>query len=182
MSRTFTVYANTITARTPGGLMDTQTFASAEEAQSRAAVCRYALTWDGTPFKDCSDVRGKNGGVDCAMSLVRWFVDTGRLPPFDPRPYPPQWLLHKDEERFLDWVVGKLGGVETEHPSIGDVSVFRFGRTFSHGALDIGNGEIMHAYTKSHICEVGLRCESDLAFLPTGKPRPVKHFRIEART
>jgi hypothetical protein len=72
----------------------------------RATVVAEAKTWLGTPFRDQADVKG--GGVDCAMLLVRVFVDTGIVAPLDPRPYPTQWHLHQSEERFIK-VIERFG-------------------------------------------------------------------------
>src|ERR1700691_1077881 len=77
-------------------------FESEDEATARRRFIAEAFSWVGTPFRDCADVKGPNGAVDCAMLLVRCAVDAGMIPAdFDPRPYQPQWLLHRDEERVL---------------------------------------------------------------------------------
>ncbi len=76
----------------------------ADEAAQRAAIVREARSWIGTPYHNCADVKGRNGGVDCGMLLVRVFVDTGLVAPFDPRPYPPDWHLHRSEEKYLGFV------------------------------------------------------------------------------
>jgi cell wall-associated NlpC family hydrolase len=102
------------------------------EAAERVAFVAEAKTWLGTPFRDQGDVKG--GGVDCAMLLVRSAVGTGLIAPFDPRPYPPQWHLHRDEERFLG-IVTKLGAEVVREPLPGDVIVYRVGRCFSHGGI-----------------------------------------------
>src|SRR5215469_10862476 len=91
------------------------------ETCQRAAVVAEAKSWLKTPFRDQADVKG--AGVDCAMLLVRCFVDTGIVAPLDPRPYPPQWHLHRDEERFLEIVV-KLGTEVGRAPIPGDVIVY----------------------------------------------------------
>lgn len=116
----------------------------------RAAVVAEAWRWVGTPYHHLGDVRGPGGGVDCAMLLVRCFVDTGVLPPFDPRPYSPQWHLNQDGERYLEWL--ERYGVQTTTPVPGDVGVWRFGqrlRPFSHGAIlvegDARSGVVVHA-------------------------------------
>ena len=49
------------------------------ESEQRASVIAEAMSWIGTPFRDQSDVKG--AGVDCAMLLVRCFVDTSVVPP-----------------------------------------------------------------------------------------------------
>ncbi len=72
------------------------------EAEQRAAVVAEARSWIGTRYHNCADVKG--AGVDCGMLLVRVFVDTGLCQPFDPRPYPPDWHLHRSEERYLGFL------------------------------------------------------------------------------
>jgi hypothetical protein len=67
------------------------------------------------------------------MLIVRVFVDTGLCAPFDPRPYPPDWHLHRGEERYLGFVFDRCHEVETPRP--GDVAVYRFGRCYSHGGI-----------------------------------------------
>ena len=58
----------------------------------RAALARHALS-------SLADIPGV--GVDCAMMLVRVFCDLGLVEPFDPRPYTRDWMLHRDDERYL---------------------------------------------------------------------------------
>ncbi len=161
-------------------------FATAEAAQGRCAFVKEAWSWLGTPFRDCSDIKGPNGAVDCAMLLVRSAVDTGRLSPFDPRkpefggPYSPQWMLHKREERFVDWMV-KLGACEVDHPRVGDIVLFQFGHTFSHGAVLVNSEEIVHAWAAAGMVINSMLDEPLLSFLalPQGKyPRPRRYFDI----
>jgi cell wall-associated NlpC family hydrolase len=161
--------------------VETHEFESAAEAIARLRIVAEALSWIGTPFKNCSDVKGARGGVDCAMLLVRSYVDTGRLRPFDPRPYPPQWHVNQREQRFLGWVHDQLGGREIETPRLGDVAIYQYGRCFSHGGIVINQDEIVHAYAKSEICHVSLMTETDLCFLPSGKPRPRMFFEVGSR-
>lgn len=116
-----------------------------ELAQARLRVVAEAMRWVHTPYRHHGDVLGL--GVDCAMLLVRVFVDTGLVEPFDPRPYSPQWHLHRNAERYLDWFTKVADPTETPKP--GDVAVWRFGRTFSHGAIlvsgDGKTGTVVHA-------------------------------------
>lgn len=114
------------------------------EAEQRAAVVAAARSWIGTPYHNCADVKG--AGVDCGMLLVRVFVDTGLCPPFDPRPYPPDWHLHRNAERYLSFIFDR--GCEIASPQPGDVAVFRFGRCYSHGGIVTRTKPttIVHAY------------------------------------
>jgi len=101
------------------------------EITQRAAVVAEARSWLKTPYHPMGDVKG--AGVDCGMLLVRVFVDTGLCAPFDPRPYAPDWMLHRNEERYLGFVFDRTK--EVERPMPGDVMVFRFGRCYSHGGI-----------------------------------------------
>ena len=101
------------------------------ERAQRACVVTEARSWIGTPYHNCADIKG--AGVDCGMLLVRVFVDTGLCPPFDPRPYPIDWHLHRNEERYLAFVFDR--GREIAAPLPGDVMVLRYGRCYSHGGI-----------------------------------------------
>jgi cell wall-associated NlpC family hydrolase len=114
------------------------------EAEQRARVIAEARKWIGTPYKNCADIRGV--GVDCGMLLVRVFVDTDLCEPFDPRPYPADWHLHRIEERYLGFIFDRCAEVAAPQP--GDVVVFRYGRTYSHGGIVTNTDPltIVHAY------------------------------------
>jgi cell wall-associated NlpC family hydrolase len=109
---------------------------------TREDVVREARSWLGTPFHDCADVKG--AGVDCAMMLVRVFVDLGVVPPFDPRPYYPQWFLHSSESRFLNWMRKLARPIEVAQA--GDVVLFSFGHQAAHGAIIVDDDSMVHAY------------------------------------
>ncbi len=101
------------------------------EIAQRAAVVAEARSWISTPYHNCADIKGV--GVDCGMLLVRVFVDAGLCPPFDPRPYPIDWHLHRSEERYLGFVFDR--SAEVAEPQPGDVMVLRYGRCYSHGGI-----------------------------------------------
>ncbi len=170
----------TLAVPTPTGPEST-TFASADEAGARAAFIEEAISWIGTPFRDCADVKGRSGAVDCAMLLTRCAVDTGLVPAFDPRPYPPRWHLHRDEERFTSWIEHRLGGREVPSPRPGDIVVWRFGRTFSHGAVCVGAGEVVHAWSAAGCVLASRMDEPMLASIGLGVAcvaRPVRFFDL----
>ncbi|QXX74231.1 hypothetical protein [Methylovirgula sp. HY1] len=114
------------------------------EAEQRAAVVAEARSWIGTPYHNCADIKGV--GVDCGMLLIRCFVDTGLCAPFDPRPYPPDWHLHRGDERYLGFVFDRCA--ETQEGAPGDVIVFRYGRCYSHGGIVTNAAPLrfVHAY------------------------------------
>ena len=99
---------------------------AAPEAAQRAAVVAEARSWIGTPYHHQADIKG--AGVDCAMILVRVWVDLGLVPAFDPRPYPIDWHLHQAEERYLAQLQARAVFVDAPLP--GDIVVWRYGRTF----------------------------------------------------
>ena len=115
------------------------------EASERAAVVARARRWIGTPYHPGADLIGV--GVDCGMLLVRVFVDCGLCPPFDPRPYAPDWHLHRSEERYLGFVFAHCQERADVEP--GDVVVFRYGRCYAHGGIVTGCAPLtlVHAYS-----------------------------------
>ena len=116
--------------------------ADSETAQ-RAAVVGEARSWIGTPYHNCADIKG--AGVDCAMLLAEVYERCGLVAHVDAGYYPPDWHLHRDAERYLDRLLLYAREVEGL-PLPGDAAVFRFGRTFSHGAIVIAWPVVIHAY------------------------------------
>jgi hypothetical protein len=88
----------------------------------------------------------KGAGVDCAMLLSEVYAAAGLIEPFDPRPYPTDWMLHRDDERFLGFLLDRSHQVEK--PEVGDVAVLRVGRAFAHGAIvtRVDPLTILHAF------------------------------------
>lgn len=115
-----------------------------EEIQAqREAVVAEALTWLRTPYHHMGDIKGV--GVDCAMLLVRVYAAVGLVPPdLEPRPYPADWHLHRSDERYLGFLDQYSVPVQT--PGLGDVAVYQFGRCYSHGAIIVGENEVVHSY------------------------------------
>lgn len=131
--------------------------------EQEAAVVAQARRWLGTPYHHAADVLGV--GVDCAMLPVRVFTDAGIVHGVeDPRPYPPDWHLHRSEERYLRWMQ-RYGyrvrrGWEVRP---GDMALFKFGRCVSHGGIvetvgadpimihaDRDAGEVTRCEVRSH--------------------------------
>lgn len=112
------------------------------ERVQREQVIEIAKTWLGTPYHHQGAVKG--AGVDCAFILIKVFHEAGLIPDIDPRPYPPDWHMHRNEEKYLGWV--KQYAVPVRTPLPGDLAVFKFGRCVSHGAIVIEWPFIIHAY------------------------------------
>ncbi len=147
-----------------------------QEQEQRAAVVAEARRWIGTHYHHAADVRG--AGIDCGMLIVRVFVDTGLCAPFDPRPYAPDWHLHRSEERYLGFVFDRCS--EIEDPQAGDIIVFRYGRCYSHGGIITLARPLtfVHAYLPAHcVLEEALAQNLDLSS-PKRKLKFFSYWRI----
>jgi len=110
--------------------------------EQRAEIVQEAMSWIHTPYHHAADVKGV--GVDCAMILIRIYSKLGHIPmDVDPRPYPQHWYLHHDEERYLGWIWKYAEKVDVPLP--GDIALYRFGRTISHGGIIMDDKTLLHA-------------------------------------
>lgn len=113
---------------------------------ARERVVREALSWVGTPYHHHGRLRGV--GVDCAMLLAEVYSAAGVIERPAPGIYPVDWHLHRNEEIFLGWL-GRVGAWRTDEPRPGDVAIYRFGRTFSHGAVVVDDElRVVHSYIR----------------------------------
>ena len=110
----------------------------------RTAVVEEAKRWLRTPWMHRSRIRGV--GVDCAQLLIGVFSGAGVIEAFDTGEYPVDWMLHRDEERFLWWLKQYMAPTVAALP--GDVVLWRFGRAFSHAAIVIDWPVVIHAFRK----------------------------------
>lgn len=133
----------------------------------RQRIVDEARTWLGTPYHHRGRVKG--AGVDCAMLLCEVYYEVGALPYIDPGYYPADWHLHRSDEKYLGWL--KRYGREVAEPQVGDVVLWQFGRCYSHGAIYIGGGDIIHSYL-SIGCSVGSL--NDAVF----EGRNVRYFEV----
>ena len=136
----------------------------------RERVVAEALSWLRTPYHHLANVKGV--GTDCAMLVVAVYKACGLVPAsLDPRPYAPDWHLHRGEEKFVGWL--EQFAQPVDHAQPGDVMVWRFGRTYSHGAIVIDTaGGIVHAYQEANCVVLGNVHESMLA------SRPMQAWRV----
>jgi cell wall-associated NlpC family hydrolase len=87
--------------------------------------------------------RVKAGGVDCGMLLLEVYHEACLIPHIEPEPYPPDWALHRSEEKYLGWVQQYAHPVDTPKP--GDLALYQVGRCISHGAIVVAWPQIIHA-------------------------------------
>ena len=154
-------------------------FTPQREAEARALVVTEAKKWVGTPYIQQGDIKG--AGIDCSMLLVRCWVDIGAVEPFDPRPYAPNWHMHRSEEHYLNWMMTL--GVEVDTPKVGDVAIYQFGRCYSHGGIIIEPGVIISASSKHRICLASNVTDPWLQYFDQKctRLRPVKYFDVWAK-
>ena len=112
--------------------------------EQRKAIVDEARSWIRTPYHHLGDVKG--AGVDCAMILVRVYCDLGIAPKFDPRPYAPQWFLHRSEEIYVDWLKNYCDQIQPGEEQPGDIALFRIGRCAAHGAIIVDDNLMIHSY------------------------------------
>lgn len=137
-------------------------------AQTLSAINEAAQSWVGTPFHHAARIKG--AGVDCANLLIAVYSEAGLIEPFELEPYPQDWMLHREAERFLD-TVGRYAD-EVPVPVPGDTVVMRFGRCFSHGAILVDPQTLVHAF-------VGRPVEP--ALFSDYAERPMRYFRVRAQ-
>lgn len=118
---------------------------------TRAAIVAEARSWLGTPYHHHAKLKGI--GVDCAQILIAIYCDALELaPPQEPGHYSTQWHLHRSEEVYLQWLQA-AGARAVQTPAPGDIAMFKFGRTFSHSAIHVGDGLLVHAFMGAGVIE-----------------------------
>ena len=110
---------------------------------SRSAVVAEAFSWLRTPYNHRGRLKGI--GVDCAQFPLLVYSACGVIEPFDTGDYPPDWHLHRSEERYLGPVRRLAREIDPADLQAGDFVVYRVGRCFAHGAIVIGWPRIVHA-------------------------------------
>ena len=126
---------------------------SPDEQRQRAAVVDEGRTWRATPYHHHARLKGV--GTDCAQLLCAVYEACGLVPHVDPGHYAHDWHLHHGEELYIDWLQ-RCGAREVQTPAPADVALFRFGRTWSHGAIVTAPGWVLHAYLGRGVIETRL--------------------------
>jgi cell wall-associated NlpC family hydrolase len=117
------------------------------EAEEREAVAAEALSWLRTPYQHRQRLKGV--ACDCAGLPLEVYASVGIIPVTDVGNYSHQWHLHQSREIYLDWVRQFGREIDPNAARRGDFIVFRFGRTYSHGAIVLDPPLLIHAYAKS---------------------------------
>jgi cell wall-associated NlpC family hydrolase len=112
--------------------------------EQRNNIVRAAKEWLGTPYHHHARVKG--AGADCAMFPLAVYQECGVLPrEYAPPHYSVQWHLHRSEELYLNEIEKFVVEINAP-PRPADFVVFRFGRTYSHGAIVVEWPIVIHAY------------------------------------
>ena len=129
-----------------------------------------ALSWLGTPYHHHGRI--KHVGVDCGQLLQGVYGNIGVAAPRALQ-YAHDWHLHRSEEMFVG-IVESFGTREVYDatPLPGDIIVYKFGRCFSHGAIYVGDGRIVHSYIGLGVTLSGI-ADGMLA------DRPVRCFALD---
>jgi cell wall-associated NlpC family hydrolase len=149
-----------------------------QERDQRQRFVAAAKAYLGTPYHPGGRVKG--AGVDCLTLLSCAAEDAGLIARASIPHYPPDWHLHNGGERYMAGLL-KYTHEIAGPPQPGDIALWRFGRSFSHGAIVTEWPRIIHAYLHRCVYEENVSAAAWLNFIgengPTkGKPRPVKFF------
>lgn len=137
---------------------------------TREDVVKEALTWEGTPYHHHARVKGV--GVDCAQLPAAVYEAVGLIPHLKPR-YSEQWMMSRDEELYLSYVFPYAKEISREEVGPGDFAIWKYGRTFSHGAIVIEPPIILHAIVKARrVVRANMDEEEEL------KRRPARFFTV----
>lgn len=109
--------------------------------QWRETVVSLAQGFLGTPYVP----RGMCPGLalDCGTLLWHVYREIIPLPAF-PADYPADWALHTVDTRYLDWIAPFVQ--EVARPVRGGISVWKYGRSFSHGGIVVDKKHVIHAW------------------------------------
>lgn len=147
----------------------------------RESLLAEARAWLGTPWHHNARVKG--AGVDCGQYIIGSYVGAALVGDFQTGSYPMDWMQHQSEERFLGWVEQYLDPVQIALP--GDVVVYRFDKSYSHGGIVVEWPLILHAYRRERGVVYGDGDRGALGFehLPEGgsAPRPRLFYSIAGR-
>jgi len=115
------------------------------EAAQRAAVVEEARSWLGTPYHHMAGIKG--AGVDCAQILIEVYHAALGISKPDVGYYPIDWMMHRDEERYLGWL--REYATETDNPQAGDVLIWKYGRVFSHAGIVVDYPTMIHSFRRA---------------------------------
>jgi cell wall-associated NlpC family hydrolase len=135
----------------------------------RELIIAEARRWLRTPWMHRQRCLG--AGVDCVMLLAEVYESSGVIPHVEPEYYPIDVMHHRGGEPVIAWL-DRLAA-ETASPQPGDVVVYKFGHSYSHAGILIGNEQIIHAFRAYNQVVISSIDEGQLA----GRPRKFYSMR-----
>ena len=157
------------------------------EQEERDRMVEEALTWVGTKYENRGRVKGKAGGVDCLTLLLEVAERSGITGHIPTPKYPPDWHMHREDPRYLTGVLQFCKEVDPppiREPKPGDVVLWKFGLSYSHGGIVIAWPVVIHAYNGRSVGKDDASRSSHLKFIvertpERGQPRPRRHFTLK---
>jgi len=142
------------------------------DTKTRASILKEARTWIGVSFHHKGQTRA---GVDCGGFIQAVYCQFIPLKPF-PDCYAQDWGVHKDNnEIYLEHISEYVTEVLLPVPA--GLAVFKFGRSFCHGAICTEKGTFIHAKGRTG---AGAVVETRITeFYRQGKLVPVKYFDLK---
>lgn len=125
-----------------------------DSGSARYALKVAALDWWGTPFRENSAVKGRDGGVDCVQFIHEIFVEAGACDRMEIPVRPVEVVRHWHEHHAVSLITEWLGSPELrgrleriDDPfdlrQTGDLVAFHIGQTEHHLGVVI-ESEIWH--------------------------------------
>lgn len=138
---------------------------------NRSEIIDIARQWIGTPYHHNARVLG--AGVDCGQILIAVYSAAGLMPKIETGYYARDFMLHRDDEQYLSYVMRYCQ--ETDDPLPGDIAVWKIGRIYSHGGIVEDWPYCIHAYMPHGKVLWQDITETDLAH------RPVRFFTFDGQ-
>ncbi len=114
---------------------------SMTEQELREWVVYIAKSWEGTPYHHMGRVKGV--GCDCATFLIEAYEEAGLIEHIELPYYPMDWHMHHTDELYLKALLKY--GHKVEKPEMGDIALYKYGKTAAHGAIVIAYPEVIHS-------------------------------------
>jgi cell wall-associated NlpC family hydrolase len=150
------------------------------EQEERENVIRIARQYLRTPYH--TEGRRKGIGVDCLTLISCVFEDAGLVINPDIPHYSPMFMLHRDEEKYIEGLLGYTREIDEGKQQPGDIAIWKFGRCFSHAALIIDWPTVIHAHMTAGMVTLEDVSKAEW-LLKIGKdPRPVRFFSYWGRS
>jgi len=139
------------------------------------AIAKAAMSWLGTPHINNAKVKG--AGIDCGMLLIAATEDAGYIQrdSVKVRPYSNEWHLHRSDEWFKRYVEEYCDKVTDLQ--VGDFLLYQYGRCISHGAVYVGNGNVVHALINQGVVMTGMNETMFLDAQGKSRLRGIYRFR-----